>query len=130
MDRQRAHLHLMVLFFILLTVVFTVIGQLLVKSGMLEVGPSPANPALLPQFFWRTLTNLRVLLGLACAVVAALSWTIALSRANLSFAYPFTALGVVLVLALSGMIFHEQVPVTRWLGVLIVCVGIFVASYS
>lgn len=114
--------------FICLTIAFTVIGQLLVKAGMLDVGASPSHLALLPQFIWRTFTNERVILGLAAAVFAAVCWTIAVSRTDLSIAYPFVGLGIVLVLALSGLVFNEAVPVHRWLGVAIVCLGLVVAA--
>ena len=119
---------LLALGFIFLTVGFTVLGQILVKQGMLEVGKSPSDLAAMPEFALRALTNLRVVLGLSCAVVAALTWIVAISRSNLSFAYPFMALTVVLVLALSGVIFREAIPMNRWIGVAIVCLGILVAS--
>ena len=120
----------MALMFILLTVAFTVIGQLLVKQGMLEVGPSPTQAVSLILFAGRVLTNLKVILGLTCAFIAALSWTVAISRSDLSFAYPFTGLSIVLVIALSPLVFNENVSWSRWLGVLIVCIGILVASRS
>ena len=116
------------LLFILLTVAFTVIGQLLVKQGVLEVGTSPTQVVMLPQFIWRALTNWKVLLGLACAVAAALSWIVAISRSDLSFAYPFMGLAIVLVLALSPWLLGETVPWTRWIGVLVVCLGLWLAA--
>ena len=119
---------LLALIFIFLTVGFTVLGQILVKQGMLAVGKSPADPSALPAFALAALTNTRVVLGLGCAVVAALAWIVAISRSNLSFAYPFMALTVVIVLALSGVIFKEPIPANRWVGVAIVCLGILVAS--
>ena len=61
-------------------------------------------------------------------MVAALAWIVAISRSNLSFAYPFMALAVVLVLLLSGVIFQEEIPMNRWIGVALVCLGILVAS--
>ncbi len=116
---------LLIIFF---TVAFTVIGQLLVKKGMLDVGASPAQFAMLPQFIWRAFTNLYVLAGFLCALLAAVSWIVAISRLDLSVAYPFLGLGIVLVLALSGIVFGEAVPGNRWLGVIIVCVGLIVAA--
>src|SRR5215211_3396391 len=110
----------MAILFILLMIIFTVTGQLLVKQGTREVGTSPAQATLLVGFIWRAFTNIWVVLGLACAVIAAISWTVAVSRSDLSFAYPFMALAIVLVLLLSGIFFGEVIPFTRWLGVLIV----------
>ena len=114
----------MALLFILLTVAFTVIGQLLIKQGMLEVGASPTQVAMLPRFAYRN--QLKVLIGLACAVAAALSWIVAISRSDLSFAYPFMGLAIVPVL--SERLFGENAPINRWLGVLIVCLGLLIAT--
>ncbi len=116
------------LLLISITVAFTVIGQLLVKQGALELGGSPSRLGELPGYCWRAFTNWHVLLGLASAVVAAVAWVMALSHSDLSFAYPFMGLAIVIVLVLSGLIFGERVPLTRWLGVIIVCLGIWVAS--
>lgn len=116
---------LLIIFF---TVAFTVIGQLLVKKGVQEVGTSPTSTALLLAFVWRVFTNPYVLLGIMCAMLAAVAWTIALSRVALSVAYPFLGLGIVLVLALSGVVFGEPIPASRWIGVAIVCVGLVVAA--
>lgn len=82
----------------------------------------------MPGFAWRSLSNLHVALGLSCAVVAAIAWIIAISRAKLSFAYPFMALTVVLILVLSGFVFKEEIPINRWIGVALCCLGILIAS--
>ncbi len=115
-------------FCIFLTIAFTVTGQLLVKKGMLQVGASPGHLGLLPRFLWRAFTNIYVIIGLICAFLAALAWTVAISRTALSVAYPFISLGLVLVLAMSGVFFGETVPLNRWIGVVIVCIGIAIAA--
>lgn len=114
--------------FIAITILFTVVGQLSVKWAMLEIGTSPNSLDLLPQFVVRIFTNVWFIIGMAAAVLAALSWSFALSRSNLSFAYPFMASAIVLVLVFSGLLFKEQIPINRWLGVAVVCIGIFLAS--
>ena len=112
------------------TVGFTVAGQLLVKAGMLEVGAMPRQLDALPGFLFCSLTNLKVVSGLALAVLAALAWIGAVSLSDISFAYPFMSLAIVLVLTLSGVVFGENVPLNRWLGVIIVCLGLIVAARS
>jgi multidrug transporter EmrE-like cation transporter len=113
-----------------LTVSFTVIGQLLIKYGMLQIGSNPEQLALLPRFVWRAFTNHFVVLGLGSAVLGAACWTVAVARADISVAYPFMGLAIVLVLALSGVLFGEEVNVWRWIGVLVVCLGLVIASRS
>ena len=118
------------LLFVALTVAFTVVGQLAVKSGMGQVGSSPTQPGDLLSFLLRAFTNPRVVFGLVCAVVASAAWTVAVSRVPITVAYPFLSLGMVLVLAFGGAVFGEAVPLTRWIGVLIVFVGIVIASLN
>lgn len=116
------------LLFIALTIAFTVAGQLAVKKGMLQVGSSPTEIGALPRFVVRAFTNPFVVIGLVCAVAAALTWVVAVSRADLSVAYPFLALATVLVLVFSGLVFGEAVPVQRWIGVLVVVLGLIIAT--
>lgn len=114
--------------FLSLTVLLTVAGQLLVKRGMLQVGTGPEQLSLLPQFVARAVTNRWVMLGFVCAAGAAAAWIVTIARTPLSFAYPFIALTIVLVLALSGVFFDEVVPVNRWIGLAVVCLGLILAS--
>jgi multidrug transporter EmrE-like cation transporter len=116
--------------FLFLPVCFLVACQLLVKRGTLRAGASRQQLLLLPRFLLRAVTNIHVLVGLRCASVAAACWTLVVSRSNLSVAFLFMGLGIVLVLTLSGVIFGETAPLHCWLGVLIVCRGLVVAFRS
>lgn len=55
-------------------------------------------------------------------------WLYILNKASLSFAYPIQALAFPLVLAASIFFFNESVSLTRWIGVGIICVGVFIAT--
>lgn len=116
------------LMLVFLTIALTAAGQALVKHGVLEVGASPGQFRQLPAFLGRALTNPSVVLGLTCAVFAALAWIMALSRTELSRAYPFMGLTFGVVLLLSALLFGERVPATRWLGVLVICLGIWLSA--
>jgi drug/metabolite transporter (DMT)-like permease len=112
-----------------LTVVFTVIGQVLTKQGMLEMGASPSRWPDVLVFIAHSLLNVKVILGLLSAVAAALAWLVTVSRSPLSFAYPFMGLSLILVLLFSSLVFGETVPWNRWAGVGVVCLGLAVASF-
>ena len=114
--------------YIALTIVFTVVGQILVKQGMTNIGGAPAEAKLLPAYALRAFTHARVLIGLGSAFVAAFWWTLAVSKTPLSLAYPFMGLAIVLVLVLSGALLGEHVKWNQWLGVAFVCVGIWLAA--
>lgn len=116
------------LFFVFLTVILTVAGQLLVKTGMTRVGRAPDEMSALPWFLAKALLHPANFLGLVCAFAAAFSWMAALTKCELSFAYPFTSLSIVLVLASSSWIFGEKVVPQQWAGVGVVCLGLWIAS--
>lgn len=92
------------------------------------MGPLPVHVDRWPAFVLQAFTRVPVLAGLCCSLLAAVTWVIALARAPLSFAYPFMSLAPVLTLALCGPLLQENVPWHRWLGVLLVCVGLVIAA--
>jgi drug/metabolite transporter (DMT)-like permease len=66
--------------------------------------------------------------GLFLFGLSALVWLVVLSRASLSFAYPFAALTYVLILLFDLFILDETVPPLRWAGVALIVGGIFLVS--
>ncbi len=110
------------------TVLFTVVGQLLIKQGMLQLGAAPSETSKLPLFAIKAVFQWQVFLGFVSAGLAAAAWMIAMSRSAISFAYPFMGLSIVLTLLLAPLCFGEHVPMQRWVGVLIVCAGIVIAA--
>ena len=127
-EKRQNGINMTAYIFIGLTILFTVCGQLLVKSASFEFGPFPKDLSMLIQFLIRAFTNVKLLAGLFSAVIASIMWMSALSLTDISFAYPFMGLAIVLVLALSPLLFKEIVPWTRWLGVAVVCLGLWIAS--
>jgi drug/metabolite transporter (DMT)-like permease len=60
--------------------------------------------------------------------LSALVWLVVLSRASLSFAYPFASLTYVLILVFDRFWLNESVPGLRWAGVALIAAGIFLVS--
>jgi drug/metabolite transporter (DMT)-like permease len=113
---------------IIATVTFTVVGQLLVKIGMTRLVEKHPGRQVNLGFMVDALLVPANLLGLGCAVLAALCWMAVLSRVPLSVAYPFTALSMVLVLLLSGLMLSEKVVPMQWCGVFVVALGLWIGT--
>jgi len=119
------------LLLILVSVCLAVAGQILLKIGMTQVGVIGSSSIV----NWRE-TLLKVIvvpqvwLGLSFYVFSAISWLIVLSRVDLSFAYPFVAVGYIAVLLISSIYLHENVPMLRWLGVIVICFGVILVARS
>ena len=111
--------------FILGSVMFGVVGQLCLKTGV-SAGATVDGLA----FFHRVLTAPMVWLGLSAYAASSLIWLFVLSRVALSYAYPMVALGYVFVVLASAVILHEHIPLTRWMALLIICGGVALLSQS
>jgi drug/metabolite transporter (DMT)-like permease len=120
----------MLIMMILLSVALAAVAQLALKTGMNNV-----NAELTPVTFSLNGRSLRVLVaepfvwaGLVLFGISALVWLVVLSRASLSFAYPFAALTYVTILLFDHFVLDEQVPALRWAGVACIALGIFLVS--
>ena len=122
----------MLIAIILFSVTLAAVAQLTLKHGMNLV-----NDELAPETFSLNGPSLRVLIqqpyvwsGLFLFGLSALVWLVVLSRASLSFAYPFAALTYVLILLFDQFVLDETVPPLRWGGVAFIAVGIILVSQT
>ena len=116
--------------YILISVLASATGQILLKKGMSSIGALTLTPNQLGGILWRIATSPYVVIGLAIYVCGTVFWLAALSRVDLSYAYPFASLSYVIMLAASWWLFNENITPTRLLGTLIVALGVFVISRS
>jgi len=116
------------LILVLIAVCFSVTGELLLKTGMTRVGVLSFHS--LSPTLTRMLGCWPLYAGLAATVVAAAFWLATISRVELSWAYPMLATGYVLVLIFSALVLGETVSVTRWIGTLLIVIGVILVSRS
>ena len=116
--------------YILVSVVLGATGQILLKKGMGGMGPLTLSAGQLGSILWRIATNPYVVIGLGIYVCGTLFWLMALSRVDLSYAYPFASLSYVVMLVASWQLFSENISPLRLAGTLVVCLGVFLISRS
>lgn len=114
--------------YVLGTVLCTVFGQIVVKWQVAKAGALPEAFSQKIPFLLKLILNPWVICGMAAGFLALLFWLAAMTKFELSYAYPFMSLAFVLVLILSVILFHETVTLPKVLGVLLVISGIIVAS--
>lgn len=66
--------------------------------------------------------------GMMLHVTALIVWLWALSRVDISFAYPFLALGYIIVGIMAWIWLGESLSVTRIIGMIIILIGLVVIS--
>lgn len=116
--------------FIFLCILFTVTSQLLMRWRVGMAGPLPSGSADRVQFVASLLLTPWIWVAVACTFLAGVSWMLALTRFELSYAFPFTGASFLLILFAGTMLFNEHVSGTRILGTVIVMLGLFVVVRS
>lgn len=114
--------------YIFLTIVFTVYGQLVIKWQVSGAGILPGDFLGKTLFLLKLLINPWIISALLAAFLAALSWMMAMSKFDISHAYPFMSLSFILVLILSGIFFSEPITFFKVTGLLLIVIGIIVGS--
>ncbi|QDU05840.1 putative 4-amino-4-deoxy-L-arabinose-phosphoundecaprenol flippase subunit ArnF [Gimesia chilikensis] len=115
-------------FFILGTIIFTVYGQLILKWRIGRYGDLPDSLSDRIQFLFRLLLDGYILSGFIAAFIASLFWMAAMTKFQLSYAYPFMSLAFVLVMFLSAFFFNEPVTLAKTLGLTLIVAGIIIGS--
>ncbi|EPY07893.1 hypothetical protein PAALTS15_06604 [Paenibacillus alvei TS-15] len=112
------------------TILFTVYGQIILKWRINKFGALPAD------FFEKILFLIKLLLdplifsGFFSAFIASFFWMAAMTKFDLSFAYPFMSLSYVLVFALSIYLFQEPVTINKIIGLSFIVIGVIITSRS
>ncbi len=117
---------------ILVSVSLAAVAQLTLKHGVNAVTAANGGGELkLSGSSIRALAASPVVWGgLVLFAVSAVVWLFALSRASLSFAYPFASLSYVLILLFGRFALHEQVTALRVAGVALIIGGIVLVAQT
>lgn len=115
-------------FYIFLTIIFTVYGQIVLKWQVIGAGDFPEDYSDKLLFIMRLLLNPWVISGFLAAFLASLTWMAAMTKLELSHAYPFMSLNFVFVIILSGLLFQETITPPKIVGLSLIILGIVVGS--
>jgi drug/metabolite transporter (DMT)-like permease len=116
---------------ILISVLLAGVAQVTLKTGVNHVTDAGGGTLEISGASLKALVGSGVVwAGLVLFGLSAVVWLFALSRASLSFAYPFAALGYVVILLFSLFVLHEHVPPLRWAGVALIVTGIVLVAQT
>lgn len=110
------------------TVLLTVYGQIVLKWQVSHLGPLPAQTSDKLLVLGRLLLNPWILSCVAAALLAFLCWVVALTRFELTYAYPFVSITFALVLVLSALFFAETMTLAKVAGVALIIAGVALGS--
>jgi drug/metabolite transporter (DMT)-like permease len=116
----------------LFSVLLSAVAQLSLKIGSSAALAAERGAAAgsLIGFFRDAVLNPHVMLGFALYGAGALTWLLVLSRVELSLAYPFVALGLVVTMSLGVLVLQEPVSPAKLAGALLIVTGVFIIARS
>jgi drug/metabolite transporter (DMT)-like permease len=119
------------LFILLIGLVFEATGVVLLKKGINQLGEMKR---LVPGEVFRVIksgiTNPTILLGVVFEAIFFASLLILMSRSDISFLWPLTALSFVMTTFAALLFLGENVSSVRWAGVIFIVIGAALISYS
>ena len=116
--------------FILFTVVANAAAQLMLKQGMMSLGPlsfDGVNPVVRVL---QIVFNPWVFAGLLGYVISMAAHMYVLSKVEVSFVYPFLSLTTVVIAVLAYFIFDENVDAFRISGIALIVLGTILVARS
>lgn len=114
--------------YIFLTLIFTVYGQLILKYRISMHGYIPDN--IWPKFLFliKLFLDPFILSGFISAFFASLCWMSAMTKFEISYAYPFMSLAYVLVFLFSIFVLNETFTFNKILGLVLIVLGIIISA--
>ena len=100
--------------------IFLASGQVFLKFGLERFEKLSWTWKFFRDFF----TNWWLLASGLSMIVASIIWFYILKHHDLSLAYPLISISYIFGTLAAVFIFHETVPLTRWIGVLLIMTGV------
>jgi uncharacterized membrane protein len=129
--KSSSSLHFKTYLLILIMVIFGPLGNVLLGRGMKRIGAaSMGTPAELIDLLARVLRSGTIWLGIGSLITFFVAYMLVLSWADYSYVQPASAVAYGMVALLAHFMLREVITPVRWLGVLIICLGVLVVGHT
>lgn len=129
--KSSAGMHFKTYLLIFLMVVFGPLGNVLLGKGMKRIGAvSIGTPAGALDVLSRVLTSGTIWLGIGSLITFFLAYMLVLSWADYSYVQPASSVAYGMVALLAHFMLREVVTPIRWMGVLLICLGVLVVGHT
>jgi len=116
-------------FYLFLAIAFGVVSQLIIKWKMSAFSFDDYETMYDKFIFaFSMLINPYIIISLVFTLLAGVTWMIAMTKFDISYAYPFTTLGFVFVFVFSVVLFNEPVNWQKVIGLSFIIVGLIISS--
>jgi len=113
----------------LLMILFGSVGNLLLGKGMHDLGEVKfSSMRSVGTAFFYVVSSGTIWLGILLLLSFFACYLLVLSWADYSYVLPSSSIGLALVTLLAYAVLRETVTPTRWAGVAVICVGVFLVG--
>lgn len=115
--------------YVFLTILFTVYGQIILKWRISDLNWSLNTTEGIGQMivsYMKFLFDPLIFSGFVSAFVASVFWMLAMTKFELTYAYPFMSLSPALVFIVGIFVLGETFTIGKLLGLFIIMIGIIV----
>jgi len=127
--RKLSDLGLKTFVAILIMIVFGPLGNVLLGKGMKPIGAiSMRTPTEVLHAFSEVFSSTSIWLGIASLITFFIAYMLVLSWADYSFVQPASAASYGIAALLAHFMLNEAISPLRWIGVLVICLGVFLVS--
>jgi drug/metabolite transporter (DMT)-like permease len=123
-----ADLYFKTYFSILIMVLFGPLGNVLLGKGMKHVDIAAGSPGEIIHTLMLIFSSATIWLGIASLVTFFVAYTLVLSWADYSYVQPASSIAYGISAVMAHFWLNEIISPIRWLGVIIICLGVFVVS--
>lgn len=110
--------------YVLAGVLLNAVAQLALKSATHRLGVLTPEHGGLVDMGMRIVAQPAVWAGLLCYALSVGFWIVALSRTDVSVAYPFLSIGYVIAALAAWQLFGEALSAQRVAAIALICVGV------
>ena len=118
------------LLYILTGVLLNAVAQLALKAATRRIGVLVPEDGALLDMGLRIAAQPAVWAGLLCYALSVLCWIVALSRTDVSLAYPFLSIGYVITALAAWQLFGESLSAQRLSAIGLICAGVILLYRS
>lgn len=109
-------------------VMFNAAAQILMKTGTNAVGYFEFSAANIVPVGWKLATEPHIMGAMACYVFGVVIWILALSRVQVSIAYPLLSMGYVVNAVAAWYLFNESFNPAKVTGMGVIILGVLIIS--
>lgn len=115
---------------VLTGVMLNAAAQLLIKAGAATAGHFDFTAANILRAGLHFALQWQILLGLTCYAVSVVVWILALTRVQVSLAYPMLSLGYVVTAFAAWWLFGESLNPGKLAGIAVIIAGVVLLARS